>query len=120
MAKGTHTLVLEDPGPDWIGVSEIDTGLDEPALALIGRRNNRFVEAWVWNRAGLYAIGTPAPAAGTALIENVPAGSWKVAWWDAAKGSPAEARVVKHPGGTLRLETPPIARYAAVALTLIP
>jgi hypothetical protein len=120
VAKGTHTLVLEDPGPDWIGVSEIDTGLDEPALALIGRRNNRFVEAWVWNRAGLYAIGTPAPAAGTALIENVPAGSWKVAWWDAAKGSPAEARVVKHPGGTLRLETPPIARYAAVALTLIP
>jgi hypothetical protein len=120
VAKGRHTLLLEDPGPDWIGVSEIDTGLEQPALALIGRRNSRFIEAWLWSRAGLYATGTPPPAAGTAVIENVPAGSWKVTWWDSVKGAPSATRIVKHAGGTFRLETPPIGRYTAVALALVP
>jgi hypothetical protein len=120
VAKGRRTLLLEDPGPDWIGIAEIDTGLDQPALALIGRRNERFIEAWIWNRAGLYALGQPKPVAGTAAIDNVAAGTWKVTWWDAARGAPSGTLVVKHPGGTLRLETPPIGRYAAVALSLVP
>jgi hypothetical protein len=118
--RGRHTLLLEDPGPDWIGVSEIDTGLEAPALALIGRRNSRFIEAWIWSRPGLYALGVPAPLSGTALIEGVPAGTWKATWWEAAKGAPSGTVIIKHPGGTLRLETPPIRRYAAVALSLAP
>ncbi len=117
---GRHTLLVEDPGPDWIGVADIDLGLEVPALAAIGRRNEHFVEAWIWSRANLYATSPSAPVAGTVVLEDVPAGSWKVTWWDTAKGAPTEARTVVHPGGALRLATPPILRHAAVALVRAP
>ena len=120
VGAGRHTLLLDDPGPDWVGISEIDTGLKAPALALIGRRNDRFIMAWVWSRPNLYSLNPSAPVAGAAVLEDVPAGSWKVTWWDAVKGVPSEAIVVRHAGGTLRLRTPPISRYAAVALALAP
>jgi hypothetical protein len=51
-------------------------------------------------------------------LEGVPAGSWKVTWWDTLKGAPMASQVVAHPGGMLRLPTPPIARHAAVVLAL--
>ena len=117
---GRHTLLLEDPGPDWIGVSAIDLGIDVPALALIGRRNEQFIEAWIWHRTNLYALNPSAPVAGTVNLENVPAGSWRVTWWDTLKGAPSESRTVEHPGGLLKLQTPPIGRHAAVVLTRAP
>ena len=117
VGAGRHTLLLEDPGPDWIGVSSIDLGLQEPALALIGRRNDRFIEAWIWHRSNLYSLNPSAPATGTVLLEDVPAGSWKVTWWDTVKGAPYESTTVQHPGGLLKLPTPPISRHAAVVLT---
>jgi hypothetical protein len=114
---GKHALLLSNPGPDWIGVSAIDMGIDIPALALIGRRNDHFIEAWIWNKPNLY-LATPYPAVtGTVDFDNVPAGTWKVTWWNTQKGVPSETKVVVHPGGTLRLETPPIVRHAAVVLT---
>jgi Cellulase (glycosyl hydrolase family 5) len=114
---GKHTLVLSNPGPDWIGVSAVDMGIDISALSLIGRRNDHFIEAWIWNKPNLYLL-TPYPAVtGTVDFDNVPAGTWKVTWWNTQKGVPAETKVVVHPGGTLRLETPPIVRHAAVVLT---
>jgi hypothetical protein len=117
---GKHTLLLSNPGPDWVGVSAVDMGMDTPALALIGRRNDHFIEAWVWNKPNLY-LPTPYPAvSGVVDLDNVPAGSWKVTWWDTQKGVASESKVVVHPGGTLRLETPPIVRHAALALTRTP
>jgi hypothetical protein len=114
---GRHTLSLSNPGPDWTGVSAIDMGIDIPALSLIGRRNDHFIEAWVWNKPNLYLV-TPYPAVtGTLDLDGVPAGTWKVTWWNTQKGVPAETKVVVHPGGMLRLETPPIVRHAAVVLT---
>jgi Cellulase (glycosyl hydrolase family 5)/Domain of unknown function (DUF5060) len=117
---GRHTLVLEDTGPDWIGVSGIDLGLEIPVLALIGRRNDSFIEAWVWHRTNVYAVNPGAPLAGTIILDDVPAGSWKVTWWDTLKGVPSESQTLQHPGGVLRLPTPPISRHAAVVLTKSP
>ena len=117
---GRHTLQLENPGPDWIGISEIDLGLKVPVLALVGRRNDRFIEAWVWNRANLYSLNPSAPVAGTVLLGDVPAGTWKVTWWDSVKGVPSESTTVEHLGGLLRLQTPAISRHAAVVLALVP
>jgi hypothetical protein len=118
--SGRHTILLEDPGPDWVGVSEIDTGMKEPVLALVGRRNSRFIEAWVWHRSNLYALHPAAPASGTVVFDAVPAGSWKVTWWDTEKGVPKSSSTVQHAGGTLRIATPPIERHAAVVLSVAP
>jgi len=117
---GNHVLLLSNPGPDWVGISAVDMGMDIHALALVGRRNDHFIEAWVWNRPNLYLASTYPPVAGTADIDDVPAGTWKVTWWDTLKGVPSGSKVVVHPGGMLRLETPPIVRHAAVVLTRAP
>jgi hypothetical protein len=114
---GGHVIVLENPGPDWIGISGIDLGMDASALGLIGRRNDHFIEAWIWNKPNLYLPSTYPPVAGTVDLPDVPAGSWKVTWWDSQKGVASSSRVVVHPGGMLRIETPPIDRHAALALT---
>jgi hypothetical protein len=74
----------------------------------------------VWHRKNLFAVQPSAPVAGTLDLDNVPAGSWKVTWWDSEKGVPLASSVVSHPGGTLRLQTPPVTRHAAVALVRTP
>jgi hypothetical protein len=115
--SGRHVLLLENHGPDWIGVSAVDLGMDTSALGLIGRRNDHFIEAWIWNKPNLYLSATNPPVTGTVDLEDVPAGSWKVTWWDTQKGVASETKVVAHPGGLFRIETPPIVRHAALVLT---
>jgi hypothetical protein len=119
VAAGRHALLIEATGPDWVGVSDIDLGLDAPVLAVIGRRNDRFVSAWVWHRMNLFAVNTTAPVVGTVDLDDVAEGTWKVTWWDTRKGVPGDSRILVHPGGTLRLQTPPITRDAAFALTRV-
>jgi hypothetical protein len=115
---GAHTLVVENPGgPDWFDLSGIDLGLDTPVLAAVGKRGEDFIALWVWHRTGVFALQAPAPAVGTLLIEDVPAGTWHVTWWDTLKGIPAASTTIAHQGGLLRLSTPSIARHAAVVLT---
>ena len=117
VAAGKHILQLSNPGPDWIGVSAIDTGLGQPALALIGRRSNRFIEAWVWHRSNLYALNPTAPVSGTVVLEN--AAAPKISRRDTQKGVASDSSVA----GTGRptwIATPPITRHAALVLTRNP
>jgi hypothetical protein len=113
---GHHDLVLQNSGPDWVGISSIDTGVSEPVLSLIGRRSDRFIMAWVWSRSHLYAVGPAAPVAGTVDLESVPAGTWKITWWDTQRGLPFESKSVTHPGGMLKIETPPVVRHLGLIL----
>ena len=117
---GSHDLLLRNPGPDWIGLAAVELDLKVPVLALIGRRNSQFIEAWVWNRSNLYSPSPAGPASGTVVLDNVPAGSWKVTWWDSEKGAQGAASMVTHPGGTLRIPSPPIMRHAALVLARSP
>jgi hypothetical protein len=115
---GAHTIVVENPGgPDWFDLSGIDLGLDTPVLAAVGKRGGDFIALWVWHRTGVFALQSPAPVTGIMLIEDVPAGTWHVTWWDTLKGIPAASTTTAHQGGLLRLPTPSIARHAAVVLT---
>jgi len=117
-AAGRHALLLEATGPDWIGISDVDLGLDTSVLAAVGRRSDNLICAWVWHRSNLFAVNPSAPATGTVDFDNVPVGSWRITWWDTLKGVAGEPRVVTHPGGPWKVQTPPITRHAAVVLTL--
>ncbi|HEX3730736.1 MAG TPA: cellulase family glycosylhydrolase, partial [Opitutaceae bacterium] len=86
------------------------------ALAAIGRRSDRFIAAWIWNRAGLRAPQEPAPVSGALELGPVPAGEWNVTWWDTLQGHPTTRTTINHPGGPLELPTPPVGREAAVVL----
>jgi hypothetical protein len=116
---GAHTLVAENSRVgEWVEIGGIDLGVDTSALAAIGQRADRIIALWLWNRSGLYAVDTPAPVSGTVVVDEVPAGSWTVTWWDTVRGVTLGApQTLAHPGGGLRLPTPPIARHAAVVLT---
>ncbi|HVW21502.1 MAG TPA: cellulase family glycosylhydrolase [Opitutaceae bacterium] len=118
---GGHTLVVENPGgPDWVEIPAIDLGLEIPVLAAVGRRDDAFLALWLWRRDGLYAAAEPAPVGGTLVLDRVPAGAWAVSWWDAGAGRLGPPATVDHPGGTLRLPIPPVARCAAVVLSRRP
>ncbi|MDI1247467.1 MAG: hypothetical protein PSV13_01165, partial [Lacunisphaera sp.] len=107
-----------NPGnTDWVDLAAIDLGLDTSVLAAIGKRHESFIALWVWHRTNLYSAGTLVPTTGTLVVDDVPAGTWKITWWDTAKGIPAPSSTITHPGGPLRLATPPITRHAAVVLT---
>ncbi|MBI2512260.1 MAG: DUF5060 domain-containing protein [Opitutae bacterium] len=118
---GAHAIAFENTGAtDWVHVAETDLGTTIPALAALGRRGDRFIALWLRHRANLLSLTPDAPASGTLAIDDVPAGTWSATWWDTAKGTPAPATKIEHPGGTLRLPTPPIERHAAVVLTRQP
>jgi hypothetical protein len=115
---GAHTLIVDNPGgPDWVDLADIDFGLDVPGLAAVGKRGGDFLALWVWHRTGVFALNPPAPVTGALLLEDVPAGTWHVTWWDTLKGISAAPVTIAHQGGLLRLPIPPIARHAAVVLT---
>lgn len=115
---GPRTVAIENSGgADWVRVSGIDLGLDTSVLAAIGRRNDRFIALWLWHRTNLFAPGPLTPATGVVVLDDVPAGTWQVTWWDTRTGVAATPVSVVHPGGPLRLPTPAISRHAAVVLT---
>jgi hypothetical protein len=59
------------------------------------------------------------PVSGQVVLHDLPAGTWRVTWWDLAYGEPQPATEIVHAGGALRLPTPPIGRHAAASLELV-
>jgi hypothetical protein len=118
LSSGTHTLQIENPGsPGWFDLSRIETGLEVPVLAGMGQRGKDFIFVWVWHRQGVFSEKPASSAQGEMLLEDVPAGMWRVTWWDTLTGVPEPAHLLSHQGGQLRLPSSPISRHAAVVLT---
>lgn len=114
---GEHTLVIENPADiGWFDLAEIDFGLEQSVLAAVGQRNDSFVALWVWNRRGVFASKPVAAVSGTLLINDLPAGRWRVTWWDTLTGKHHVNQTIDHNGGVLRISTPKIARHAAVLI----
>jgi hypothetical protein len=117
VSAGRHDLVVENPGAnDWFDLAGIDLGFDTAVLAAVGKRDAGFIALWVWHREGVFAVNAPTPASGTLLVDDVPAGTWRVTWWNSLEGVPGATTTIDHAGGLLKLPTPAIARHAAVVL----
>lgn len=115
---GEHTLVVQNPGaPGWFGLGSVEFGNDIPALAAIGRRSSNFVAVWLWHRDGVFTLGATPAVTAKLELDDVPAGTWKVVWWNTLLGIAEPSRTLRHPGGRLELPTPAISRHAAVVLT---
>ena len=120
LTAGPHTLTIENPhGKDWFELGGIDTGLTCSPLAAVGRRAADRVCLWVWHREGVYRKDGAIPVSGTVVIDDLPAGRWRVIWWDLDRGDPQPATDLDHGGGVHRLPTPAISRHAAVSLELV-
>lgn len=117
---GPHTIVVRNSGgPAWFHLDRVDTGFDVPVIAAAGKRSDDFIAFWIWNRDGVFATEPVAASAATLVMNDVPAGSWLVAWWDTDSGVSVSEDRLEHEGDTLRLDTPAIRRHAAVVMTRI-
>ena len=118
VAAGRQRIRIRNAaGPDWFAFDGMDTGLEVAQIAAVGKRGDAFIALWIWHRQGVFALEANDAAQGTLLLEDVPAGSWKVEWWDTERGAPITTDQIEHGGGMLGLPTPPIRRHAAVVLT---
>ncbi len=118
LAAGPQTVEVRSTGRSaWVELAGLELrGLDAPVLGAAGLRAENLLAVWVWNRRDVYQPET-RPARGTVSLESVPAGEWRITWWDTLKGEPGPSTRRRHPGGTMRLDTPAVARHAAVVLT---
>lgn len=114
---GESTLVLRNRGPGVVRLAGIDLGQTVPALAAVGRRDARGVFLYVWHREQVHAADPVDPAFGTVEVDSLPAGRWRITWWDMTGGRPAATELVTHLGGRLDLTTPAVVRHAAAILT---
>jgi hypothetical protein len=117
MAKGTHEIVIENTGgEDIVLFDRIKFGLSVPRLAAAGKRSDTFIYVWVWNRTNVFAVSDAAPSEATLHIDEVPAGRWKLIWWDSMRGAVLSETVREHIGGRFSVKTPPVSRHAALAI----
>ncbi len=117
LSAGPHTIEIANvEGDDWIEFGGMETGLDVPALAAVGKASPDRIYLWVWHREGVFALTTLPPVTGTVEVPEVPAGDWEVTWWDGVSGQPTAPTMLTHAGGTLRLPTPAISRHGAASI----
>ncbi len=118
LEPGLRRLTLRNTGGrDWVRLEDITFELPTPMLAAAGKRGADFVALYVWNRRGVHALAGETRPTATVHLADLPAGRWTITWWDVDQGKPGTSSEVDHAGGTLDLNTPPIARHAAVVLT---
>lgn len=115
---GPHTIVVRNAtGPAWFHFDRLDTGFDVPVIAAAGKRNDDFIALWIWNREGVFATEPVIASAATLVLNDVPPGSWRIAWWDTDRGVSVSNDRLEHDGGRLRLDTPAVDRHTAVVMT---
>ncbi len=113
---GPSEIQLRNRGPDAIRLREVDLDQTGPVLSAVGKRDERFLMVYLWHRTAVHAARVVPPELGTLVISDLPAGTWRVTWWAMEHGGPSDVRSLRHPGGEVRIPTPPISRHAALAL----
>lgn len=115
---GAHEILLENNGgDDWFEFGSLDLGLQTSLMAAVGKRSSSVIAGWVWREDGVFSL-KPPPASdeATIIVDDVPAGTWQLTWWDSVRGEPRETESISHAGGDLHLKTSSFSRHAAFIL----
>ena len=120
LKPGLRRLELSNPhGPEWVELHSLRTGLEIPAIAAVGRRASDLIVLWIYHRAGVFSVEEQPAVPATLVLAEVPAGTWRVTWWNVETGKPQSSEEVRHGGGTWHFPTPPVSRYTAVWLSRV-
>ncbi len=128
LPKGTHTVVVDNPGNDWFQVGyEVPWLPAEPILRALGVVGDTEALVWIQNRAHTWVNvrkgdfdGTPVSGAQVTL-EGFAPGEWRVDLWDTYAGLVASSETHRvGEDGLLTLTLPPIARDVAFRLHKTP
>jgi hypothetical protein len=111
---GAHTIRLENTGADWAVIARIGLSPYGPTLRPLGKSGPGGALVWVRSTA---AGGTPN--AGRLTVPGLtPGARYRALWWDTWAGRPlSDAAVTAGKDGSVALDTPPVTRDAALALT---
>jgi len=113
---GAHSLLLTNPGLDWILLGNITLNPYVAQLAAYAIGNTNFTAMWLWHRTNVF-LATPGPSvAGTVQVAGLNVGTYSATWWDTF-GAGAVSNftfTVSSPGATVTLATPPILRSMAL------
>lgn len=117
LGYGDHVLVIENPtGPEWVDIANLDLGLAVPALVAQARHARDRSILWVRHRNQLLSEAPDEElesTSATVVLEDYPAGSWQITWWDPVAGQSFGATSIDHQGGDLSLITPEVTRHVA-------
>ncbi|CAN5497716.1 hypothetical protein BH11ARM2_BH11ARM2_30800 [soil metagenome] len=123
---GTHTLLVENAGADWMEASYRFGGLIEknaPPLEAWGVVGNGTALVWLrvegrtWRRVCVEKK-PPLPAPPTVLgLRGLPAGRWRTELWDTYRGETMTSRtVIVKNDGKIRIPLPTVMRDMAIKL----
>jgi len=128
--KGRHTIVVENPGPDWVFVDFMLPGYCEvrnPELKIHGLTAPKPVErgptAFFWVRHARYTWydrvrrrPMPPVPPSTVQLRGLPDGEYSAVWFDTGDGEPLRRDPVRVRDGRAVMSIPRIEKDAAVKL----
>lgn len=122
LKPGKHEIVVENAGGDWISVSEYRVSnyrsSEYPEMRTLGLQSGRLAVLWVqdaesnWKTA---QAGTP-PRTWTGVtfrVTGLPAGAYRVYWWDTRRGAYVGMKIVEATKEGLTLAVPAFRRDIA-------
>lgn len=113
---GESVLSVRNRGPGAVRLESIDLDQTVPALAAVGRSDERGLFLYLWHRQQVHAAAPREAVVGTVELETLPPGRWRLTWWDMSAGGPSATETFVHEGGPRSLLTRPITRHAAAIL----
>ncbi len=130
---GKHRITVSDRGRDWVFVEfRLRNYLvpDRPGLRVYGMtaetpvRNGPTAFLWLQNRDNTWfrhnqGEALPPVPPTRIVLRGVPAGAFRLEWWDTYTGAVREAGPVASAAGRLELRVPQIARDAALKLVAV-
>ncbi|HEY3284909.1 MAG TPA: cellulase family glycosylhydrolase [Armatimonadota bacterium] len=123
LTQGKHTVVVENPGADWMEASFVLTRYalrDKPPLRALGLAEDRGLYFWLqnadntWYKHSLGEALKEVPA--SVVVLPASAGRYTVTWWDTYTGARTPGGAVEARDGELSLKVPPLLKDVAVIL----
>jgi hypothetical protein len=113
--SGSHTVLLWDPGNDWINLGNLTLNPYVPLLGAYSVGGTNFDAIWVWHRTNLFNTTASVPVAGTISVAGLNPGTYSAVWWDTFAGvAISNFTFTVADTNPVTLNTPSILRSAAL------
>jgi hypothetical protein len=114
---GAHTILLYNPGLDWIDLGNITLNPYVTLLGAYALGNTNFYAGWIWHRTNLFNLTASATVSGIVSVAGLNPGTYSTTWWDTFAGTViSNFNVTVSDTNPITLNTPAILRSTALYL----